>query len=133
MMKKIKFVLLVLISVISEGLSKVRIIPDERYQLCDGPKLGKGDVARGKGVDIDVDYQLPDENTVIVNGTYTFKISINSPLFIRITGEKYELAGWHRRLVQTITDACKELFDPMKMYYPYFKNQKRCPLKAGVS
>lgn len=134
-MKNLKIIFLNFVILVEISFAKVRLIFDERYQPCDGPKLGSDEKAILNGLDIDVEFYMPedDESVMIANGSWTFKTNVESPWYISVTGEKFEMGEWHKRVVQTVDDACKELFNPVGMYYPFFKKQKRCPLKPGVS
>lgn len=86
--------------------------------------------------DVDLEYLVDDDENVSLNGTITMKINAGGDGYkssLVISGEKYELSGWHRRTVKVLQDICFDLFNPVDMFYPYFKDMKRCPYKAGVS
>lgn len=112
---------------------KTALIPDERFQPCDGPELGRGEPLELKGITINTDYVLLDDNKCMLNGTWTFKTRITSPWSVKIIGEKLERGVWTQRGVKNMKDACYDLFNPMDVFYTNLKTMKRCPLEKGVS
>lgn len=113
-----------------------RIIPDERYQYCDESAkfLREGDIVYGNITDVDISYIMIDENSVVINGTVTFIIPIEQETFsTMIVAEKFEMGEWHKRHEHVIMNSCKEIFNPLGMYYPYSKDLPRCLYEPGVS
>jgi hypothetical protein len=110
-----------------------KIIPDDRTQYCNGPHLRQGEPAVGNFSEVDIDFLVSDdETTVIVNGTVTFTKHVKE-ISLRATGEQLLQGDWHLRIVKQMQDACFDLFNPLDIFYPFYKNQKRCPYKPGVS
>lgn len=134
----LKITTLILIVSIT-GISAVtKVIPDQRYQYCtfsgsNSDRLRNGQPVIGKILDVDVDFDVDDDEKVTIVGNMTFKIDIKKPLFLRLTGEKYQQAGWHKMSVKTEENVCESFFKPTEMYYDVFKDAKRCPLSKGVS
>lgn len=133
--KMLKIFLTIILYFTIKVLANIRVIPDDRVQYCHSDeKLREGEIAYGNITDIDLNYVLIDENTIVINGTMTFKIDIEQPTFSTLfSGEQFEGTDWHKRLDHLIRDNCEDLFSPTSMYYPYSKDLKKCPFKPGVS
>lgn len=130
------FIVLSILKVYNVVNGKVRIIPDERFQYCeeDSKKLGEGEIAYGNITDVDIAFILEDENTVFIQGALNFKMRIDRPTsHVLIEAYKFDMGQWHKRNEQEVRDCCEAAFSPLGMYYPFFKDFKRCPLEPGVS
>jgi hypothetical protein len=112
--------------------AKGKVIPDDRVQNCQGPKVELNEIAHGNIVDADLDFLVSDEENVILNGSLTFKMDIQQGYFVRITGEKLDQGDWHRKTIKNMQDACFDLFNPLDLFYPYFRDFKQCPYQPGV-
>lgn len=127
------FSTILLIFIVKIG-ARLVIVPDERFQPCDGSKeIGPGEKLELNGFVYDAEYILLDDLNVIVNGTYTFKTNVNAPWSVRVIGEKFERGKWTQRVVKNMYDACYDFFNPMDIFYTNFKTFQRCPYKKGVS
>lgn len=124
---------LVLTVLVQQINCRILIIPDERYQPCDGRELAKGEPLELQGLTSDVEYILLDDGRVMLNGSWTFKTRVASPWNVKIIGEKFERGVWTQRLVKNMQDTCKDFFNPFDIFYNNVKTFKRCPLAKGVS
>lgn len=127
-MLKFLFSTILVVEVFGRG----KIIPDDRMQYCNGPPLKPGEPARGNFSIVDLDYLVTDDEVVSINGTVT-TTKFTSKLRIRSTGEQLLQGDWHPRSVKVMEDACFDLFNPLDIFYPYYKDQQRCPYNPGVS
>lgn len=60
-------------------------------------------------------------------------LTSNENMYVVSTGHQLYLGSSQRKFSASMTDACKDLFNPYDIYYKFFKNKKRCPWSAGVS
>lgn len=112
---------------------RVKIIPDERTQYCEGPRLKRGEPAVGNILITDIEFLVSDDEKVTLNGTVTFTKNLDNKIFVKNTGEQLLQGDWHPRWVKVLQDACFDFFNPLDIFYPFYKDQKRCPYKPGVS
>jgi hypothetical protein len=123
---------LVLLVFVTEIVSNGKVIPDDRVQVCDGPKLRHGEPAKGKIFNADIDFVITDEENVLLNGSLIAIKNVDKEWFVRITGEQLIQGDWHTRTVKVLQDPCYDLFNPLDIFYSYFKDLPRCPYEPGV-
>lgn len=111
----------------------MKIFPDDTFATCDGINLKVGEVYNGTMANINMTYDLQEDNTILMTGGYYFKVKVDKPFFMRVTGEKLIQGQYVAKVIHTNLDNCSDLFNPLGMFYTYFKDKKRCPLQPGVS
>lgn len=131
-MKLIYFLFFTLTFSICSADSNYLLIPDERFIPCDGTDIGRNPLDL-QGLTIDLDFILLDNNKIMLNGTCTFKTTVEAPWNILINGEKLERGQWTQRIVKNMKDACNDLFNPMDVFYSNMNTFQRCPMEKGVS
>lgn len=114
--------------------ARLRVIPEEHFESCEGGD-SSGFHRSGDLIDFYNEYILDDNDKVIINSNLTFKvpITLKEKLFVRIVGHQFYMGTWQKRFVNTMSDTCNDVFNPLDIHYPYFKDFKRCPWDTDVS
>lgn len=111
-----------------------KIIPDERIATCDGEYVKEGEVYIGNAGNVSGEFILEIDNRIRMVGGLHIKEEIDSPFFYKLVAEKLLPDGqWALKFTKTAFDACKDFFNPADVYYPFFKDKKRCPWPPGVN
>lgn len=113
--------------------NKYKVILDERIATCDEKYLKKGEVYKGRIVDVNLTFVLEEDEKLLIVGDMTSKVNIDTPLFVQITASQLLMGSWQQRVTKTLFDVCHDAFNPVDIYYRYFEDKKRCPLSPGVS
>jgi hypothetical protein len=111
----------------------LKIVPDDKIQYCEGDKVQLGELVKGNGSEFDIEFELIDEQTSRINGFMRMIVNGTPPVAARFSGEKFEMGEWHRRVIKTYSDVCHDFYNPLDVYYDYFKDQPHCPLSENVS
>jgi len=76
---------------------------------------------------------IDDNEKAFLNGTVKFLVHVNGPLEVISTGYKLNRGQWSIMGSKRFEDFCKNIHSPHEPHYVFFKNNKGCPLKPGVS
>lgn len=102
-------------------------MPDEKIVDCTPD--GKNELMDFSGLEI----AMESDDDFYFNGTVKFLRPIDPPWKVKAVGERFIRDQWVPGVEKKISDYCdfmKKDVNPMK---PILKDQKDCPLKAGVS
>lgn len=129
------FTAILLLKVVESFVKDVflTIVPDDKIQYCEGKKVELGEIVKGNGSEFDIEFELIDEKTARIKGFMRMLVNGTPPVSARFTGEQFDVGAWNRRVIKTYTDVCKDFYDPLDVYYDYFKDQPQCPLNENVS
>lgn len=125
-------VIFILFCSIARISGRLRAIPEERFENCDDSP-SEGFHRLTNITDSYVEFDLKENGKVDINANFSYRVPVEETLFIRIRGHQYVMGTWQLRFTHTITDACKNFFDPVDIVYPYTKDFPRCPWDKDVS
>lgn len=124
---KVSFLMIVQIS------HCLKVIPDDYLTTCEDETLKAGEVFIGNFADVNITFDLQNDNKVKIIGGITFKTEVKTPLYLLITGEKLIQGEFQKKFTKTVLDGCIDLYNPTDIFYSYMKNKPKCPLQPGVS
>lgn len=108
--------------------SYMEFVPGEKVVDCSEPGLAAHMMDYS-----DVEIIMESDTEFFVNGTLKFLKPIRSPWKLNAIGERWERNAWVPGVEKKVEDACDHLRNPALPNYPFVKDQKPCPLAAGVS
>lgn len=111
----------------------LKVIPDDYLTTCEDKTLKAGEIFSGNFADVNITFDLQNDNKMKIIGGITFKTEVKTPLFVLITGEKLIQGEFQKKLTKTVVDGCFDLYNPTDIFYSYFKDKPKCPLQPGVS
>lgn len=81
----------------------------------------------------DLEIIMESDDDFFVNGTIKFLKPIHAPWKAKGVGERWIRDHWVPGAEKKVKDLCDIMHDEVDPAYPFFKDQKDCPLEAGVS
>lgn len=122
-----------LLIMVTKSVHLLKVFPDDTLSTCDGINLKPGELYNGTMFNVNMTFDLQEDNTVLMTGGFFWKVKIDKPFWMRVTGDKLTQGQYTTKATKTNLDGCFDLFNPLDVFFNYFKEQKRCPLKPGVS
>jgi hypothetical protein len=105
----------------------MEMVPGDKFEDCSAP---------GKAANM-MNYSaleiiMESDTEFFLNGDVTFLKSIHSPWKFHVIGERWHRNQWVSGVENKMEDACPEIHNKIVPTYELFKDQKGCPLEAGV-
>jgi hypothetical protein len=106
----------------------MEMVPGDRIEDCSAP--GKAaNMMNYSGLEI----IMESDTDFFLDGTLTFLKPIHSPWKLNFIGERWYRDKWVPGIERKTEDACPEIHNKINPTYKLLKDQKDCPLEAGVS
>jgi hypothetical protein len=107
--------------------SFMEVVPGEKIELCSKFSVDdQMDISEMKII-------MESDNDFFLNGTLIFLRPIRSPWKLVVIGERFERGAWVPGVEKKIANYCNNMRSSLQPGYPFVKDQKPCPLEAGVS
>jgi hypothetical protein len=118
---------LALLCLFKSAFGGMEMIPSEQIEIC-----GKAEESAGV-YDVSMfNIVTESDDDFFFNGTVKFLKSFGAPWKVDTFTEQFYRDKWVPGVEKKIPDFCSEMKNPANVFYQFFKDQKDCPIEAGV-